>query len=125
MTNAEQVSDWMDGYVRAWLTNDPEDIRSLFTEDAEYSYAPWEEPLQGQDAIVADWIENKDEPEDWSFEWKPVAVDGRTAVIEARTPYLDGRTYWNVWIFTLEDDGRVSSFTEWYMQEPQEIPSVD
>ena len=28
------VNSWMDMYERAWTSNDPEDIRGLFTEDA-------------------------------------------------------------------------------------------
>lgn len=34
------VNSWMDQYERAWTSNDPEDIRALFTEDAVYNDRP-------------------------------------------------------------------------------------
>ena len=37
---ADVVTTWIEGYVRAWNSNDPDDIGSLFTMDAEYSTAP-------------------------------------------------------------------------------------
>ncbi len=33
MPTQEQVSIWIDGYVRAWNSNDPQDISKLFTDD--------------------------------------------------------------------------------------------
>lgn len=38
------VSGWIDGYVRAWQSNAPADIRALFTEDALYYPEPCAEP---------------------------------------------------------------------------------
>ena len=61
----------MQHYITAWTTNDPEDIRALFTEDAIYATSPQEaEPWQGRDDIVEHWIAGRDEPDDWTFEWK-------------------------------------------------------
>nr|BFE80771.1 hypothetical protein GCM10020093_033720 [Planobispora longispora] len=40
MTDHNRVSAWIDGYVKAWNSNDPEHIGDLFTEDAEYYTAP-------------------------------------------------------------------------------------
>ena len=31
---------WMQHYIAAWTSNDPEDIRALFTEDAVYATQP-------------------------------------------------------------------------------------
>lgn len=47
------VTAWMNGYLRAWDSNTPEDIRALFTDDAEYHTAPFVDPRVGVDAIVA------------------------------------------------------------------------
>lgn len=115
----------MDGYRAAWTSNEPADIRRLFTEDAEYRYNPWDPPAAGLDAIVASWLESKDEPGAWTFEWHPLTREGRIATVEGRTLYLDGRAYRNLWVIVLEDDGRASSFTEWYMREPADLPTVD
>ena len=125
MSEPDDLHVWMDGYRTAWTSNDPGDIRALFTEDAEYLYNPWDEPVRGADAIVASWLEGKDEPGDWTFDWQPLLREGATAVIEGRTVYLDGRAYRNLWVIVLEEDGRASRFTEWYMKEPAQLPSVD
>ena len=34
--DADSLRGWLDRYVRAWRTNDPEDIAGLFTDDATY-----------------------------------------------------------------------------------------
>jgi hypothetical protein len=118
MSDWDDVTDWMDRYRKAWTSNDPADIRALFTDGAEYRYHPWDEPTTGVDAIVESWLESRDEPDEWTFEWQPVARSGETAVIEGRTVYHGGKTYRNLWVFSLAADGRVSSFTEWFMAEP-------
>jgi SnoaL-like protein len=49
----------------AWHTYDPAAIVALFTEDATHAYHPWDEGeglVEGRDAIVADWLEEQDEP---------------------------------------------------------------
>jgi uncharacterized protein (TIGR02246 family) len=53
---AADVARWVDGYIRAWKTNDPADIGRLFTEDARYFTAPYRQPWTGRDAIVAGWL---------------------------------------------------------------------
>ncbi|WP_210478840.1 nuclear transport factor 2 family protein [Naasia sp. SYSU D00948] len=120
MSEWDDVTDWMDRYRTAWTTNDPGDIRALFTEDAEYRYNPWDEPVAGIEAIVDSWLEGRDEPGDWTFEWHPLARDGDTVFVEGRTAYRNGRNYRNLWVIVLGADGRASRFTEWYMKEPDE-----
>lgn len=107
----------MQHYIRAWTSNEPEDIRSLFTEDAVYFTSPHElEPWRGHEQIAERWIAERDEPEDWTFEWKLLGVDGGRAFVQGRTDYsASGRSYDNLWIIQLTADGRASSFTEWYM----------
>ena len=34
------VDRWMKGYLKAWESNDPQDIGTLFTDDATYYTAP-------------------------------------------------------------------------------------
>lgn len=64
----------LDAYITAWTTYGDE-IGALFSEDAEYRYDPWDEPVEGQAAIVADWLENRDDPDSWTAEYRPWAVD--------------------------------------------------
>jgi hypothetical protein len=114
----DAVERWMQHYLTAWTTNDPEDIRALFTEDAIYATSPQEaEPWRGRDDIVEHWIAGRDEPDDWTFEWKLLGVDGGRAFVQGLTTYRgNSRSYDNLWIIQLTADGRASSFTEWYMQ---------
>jgi hypothetical protein len=48
--NQTVVVDWLKAYVRAWETYEPEAIASLFSEDATYSYHPYDEPVVGRAA---------------------------------------------------------------------------
>ncbi|GAB3030896.1 hypothetical protein GCM10027052_04090 [Parafrigoribacterium mesophilum] len=114
----ETVADWMAGYRRAWESNDPNDIRALFTEDAEYRTEPYAEPWRGQDEIVEGWLEAKDEPGDTTFVWEPVVVTPEVAAIEATTVYTGERTYSNLWLIRFSPDGRAREFTEWWMKQP-------
>ena len=114
------VERWVRGYERAWSSNDPEDIGALFTDDATYRFHPYDEPLRGRDAIVAQWIENKDEPEDYAFRFEVAGIDGDRAFVRGVTDYfIDPRpVYSNLWEIRLTADGRAADFTEWFMQHP-------
>lgn len=107
--------EWMARYLRAWDSNRPDDIRALFTEDAEYYPAPHVRPAIGHGAIVEWWLGARDEPGDHGFSWRPVVVTPTTAVIRGRTDYADGRSYENLWVIEFAGDGRASRYTEWYM----------
>ena len=118
MTDRESVASWISGYIAAWDSNAPADIRALFTEDGGYRFHPWDEPAVGHDAIIAAWLDAADEAGDHEFEWHIVAIDGPTAVVQARTTYSDGDVYDNLWVLALAPDGRATAFTEWFMEPP-------
>lgn len=112
------VDRWIEGYERAWSSNDADDIGALFTEDARYRTAPWREPWEGREGIVAGWLERKDEPGNWSFDHEVLAIAGDLAFVTGRTRYdREGTTYSNLWVIRMADDGRASDFTEWWMLE--------
>ncbi len=115
MTDETTVTAWMNGYLTAWDSNAPDDIRALFTEDAEYRTAPFDQARVGHEAIVAGWVEDADSPGDHTFTWRIAGIDGELAFVEGDTDYGE-RAYANLWVIRLEDDGRASSFTEWYMK---------
>src|SRR4051795_5439460 len=50
------AQDWLDRYVAAWLAYDRELIEALFSEDVEYRYHPYDDPIVGRDAVVASWL---------------------------------------------------------------------
>lgn len=114
MTSA--LDRWLAAYVRAWGTNSAEDVGALFTDDAEYRAYPWSPPVRGRDGIVAWWLSAADAPDDHRFSSTPIGRDGSRHFVQGRTVYDDGRTYENLWIVDLKEDGRASAFTEWYME---------
>jgi ketosteroid isomerase-like protein len=120
MTDTQTVQDWVDGYRRAWESNDEGDIRALFTDDATYRFHPYDDdPESGVDAIVTTWLRNRDEPGDVTFEVRAINVDGDTAFVQAVTDYVKrGDVYDNLWVVELAADGRARAFTEWYMKRP-------
>jgi hypothetical protein len=115
----EQLNDWVEGYVRAWESNRPEDIGDLFTDDARYFTAPHRPPWTGREGIIEEWLDRKDEPGDWSFRWEIRAVCDDMGFVRGWTSYpQEGHDYSNLWEITLDDDGRCSEFVEWFMDIP-------
>lgn len=116
---AAPLRRWIDAYVGAWETNDPDAIAALFTPDGIYQIEPWQ-IQRGREEIVAGWLEHADKPGDTSFHWWHVARDGDLWIVEARTRYhnLD-RDYANLWLIDLDDEGRARSFAEWWKQFPE------
>ena len=123
MVTHDDVQAWLDAYVEAWQTYDAAAIASLFTEDATYAYHPWDEGedlLQGRDAIVANWLEEQDEPGSWEAHYLPLMVEGQRAVATGTTRYANGKFYWNLFLLRFGGDGRCAEFVEWFMIQPPE-----
>jgi hypothetical protein len=121
--NHDDVQRWLDAYVEAWRTYDPDAIGILFAQEATYAYHPYdrgEEVVRGREAIVADWLEARDEPGSWEASYGPLVVEGRRAVAEGTTSYANGDSFWNLWILRFEADGRCAEFVEWYMAGPRD-----
>jgi hypothetical protein len=115
----DDVARWLDGYIGAWKSYDPDSIGSLFTDDARYRYRPTDEPVAGRDAIVADWLEDRDEPGTYDAEYRPWAVEGLRAVATGTSRYVDAdgtRTFSNVFLLEFAADGRCASFTEVFVE---------
>ncbi|MEA2621820.1 MAG: hypothetical protein QOH61_730 [Chloroflexota bacterium] len=113
--------DWLDRYVAAWKSYDPEQIGDLFSEDAEYRYHPQSDPVRGRAAIVSSWLDNKDDPGTYDAGYEPLAIDGENHVAQGWSRYLDADgalrdEYWNIYLVRFDADGRASLFTEWWMQ---------
>ena len=118
MEGLSRVTTWIDGYVRAWNSNDPADIGALFTVDATYATEPYRPPRRGREAIVAGWLENQDAPGETTFTWEPVCFAEDLAVIRGTTTYPD-RVFSNLWLIRLTPEGTCREFTEWWMEHPE------
>ena len=120
MSDRAVAEDWFRRYRIAWGTNDPDDIRALFTDDAVYRGFPDDpEPFVGIDAIVAGWLENAEEPDDTEFSWEPLAVDGEVAIARCVTAYVKEnppKVYDNLFVIRLAPDGRATEFTDWWIE---------
>jgi hypothetical protein len=110
------ISKWVRSYQLAWTSNDPDDIRALFTANAEYYTAPFRSPWRGHQAIVSGWIERADQPEDWDFRSEILLESPELNLVRGWTTYREPpRSYSNLWIVRLGPDGRCRQFTEWWM----------
>ena len=117
-----RVADWLAAYMHAWETYSPDAIGDLFTEDATYSFHPYDEPVVGRKAIVESWLKDPDAPGTFEATYRPIAVDGDVAVVNGRSRYFSdsSRTQltkeWdNLFVIEFDKDGRCRSFLEWYV----------
>lgn len=119
-----RVDAFMAGYRRAWESNDADDIRAVFAEDAVYRGRPGTPAWNGHAEIVAGWLEHADEPGSTTFAWETLARDGDLAVVRCVTEYPAGPkkgTYDNMWVIEFAPDGRAAEFTDWWI--PRRWPS--
>jgi uncharacterized protein (TIGR02246 family) len=114
----ERIRDWVERYVEAWNSNDRGNIESLFTEDAVYLTGPFDEPWEGRETVVEQWLARKDEPGDTRFVYEVIAVDGDLGVVEGYTHYSGtGEEFANLWLIRLDGSGRCTHYTEYWMQK--------
>jgi uncharacterized protein (TIGR02246 family) len=123
----QAVAAWLDGYSHAWGTYDPEEIAALFSADAVYYDEPYSEPVRGRDAIVASWLEDRDEAGTYEGSYHPVLVCGDQAVARGTSRYFNTngsveREYDNLFLLRFDADGRCAEYREWYMRRPEPTP---
>jgi uncharacterized protein (TIGR02246 family) len=115
--DTEKVAAWIEGYIRAWNSNDPQEIGNLFSPDAAYYTSPFAQPWQGRETIVQRWLDGKDQPGSFEFHYEVLASGDDLGVVRGWTKYLEpAREYSNIWLVRFDDQGRSKEFTEWYMQ---------
>lgn len=130
--DVESAQRWLNRYVDAWLSYDPDEIAALFSEDVVYRYHPSDEPTVGRQAVVNSWLgedgsdqaSSRDAPGTYHAEYSPIAIDGDTVVATGTSRYRevpDGpvvRTYDNCFVMRFDEDGRCRDFTEYYTRRP-------
>jgi ketosteroid isomerase-like protein len=128
----ERAQRWLNRYIAAWLSYDPDEISALFSEDVAYRYHPSDEPVEGREAVVASWLgeeasedaSTRDAPGTYEAEYHPVAIDGDTVVAVGTSRYREApegpvvRVYDNCFIMRFDRDGRCRDFTEYYVRRP-------
>jgi hypothetical protein len=119
----DDAQAWLDAYVAAWRSNDPQFIAALFTEDVEYRYHPWGEPVVGREAVVASWLQDPDDPDSWDAVYQPFVLESRRMVATGTSRYFaragePERIYHNCFLVEFDQSGRCRSFVEFYVQQP-------
>jgi hypothetical protein len=113
-----EVDRWLRAYVEAWKSYDGEQIGDLFSEDVQYRYHPYDEPVLGRAELVRSWLgeasdpgtsdpgasdsgasdsgasdsgaSDRDKPGTYDAAYRAVAVDGDVAVATGTSTYLSG-----------------------------------
>ena len=130
MIDRAAVDRWLAEYVAAWKSYDRDAIGALFSDDAEYSYYPWIEPIRGREAVVESWLgagegaSARDDEGTYDGEYRTIAVDGDVAVAVGTSTYTSEpggpvtKVYENVFVMRFDEDGRCAAYEEWFMKRP-------
>jgi hypothetical protein len=116
----ERLGEWIAGYERAWREPGTDRLAEIFSADATYSTAPYEEPHRGLEAIAAMWEEERSPGEQFTIESEIVAVEDETGVVRVQVDYERPRRqqYRDLWIVRVDDGGRCTHFEEWPFWPP-------
>lgn len=91
------LSEWLRRYFRAWVSNDPQEVASLFAEDAVYYYGPFKDPSLGRTTIVARWVANPDRQFDITTQYEAIMAQGNVGI-----------AHWNVKFRSHANDATVN-----------------
>ena len=128
----DDVQRWLDRYISAWAADDTKAIGDLFTTDARYRFHPSDAGFVGRDSIVRSWLQpdgdasTRDEPGTWDAHYEPFVVGGDRAVAVGWSRYYTDTSktsvkfmFDNAYLLAFDEDGRCSSFTEFYVERPK------
>src|SRR5919106_1349577 len=102
------VDRWLRAYIDAWKSYDRDQIAGLFAEGVRYRYHPYDEPIEGRDAVVASWLGESD-----------VAVATGSTSYRATPGGPVERIFDNCYVMGFDEDGRCTEFTEWFIERPR------
>jgi len=109
-----RTSHWLDGYIRAWRSKAADDVRAIFSDDAEYWFRPDDpEPVRGIDAIIEMW--GDEEPSDPRFAFEVLIENEHLGIVKGHVDYPGHQSYSNLWEVHFAHDGRADRFVEWFM----------
>ncbi len=126
------VDRWLQDYVGAWKTYQREQIEALFAQDVRYRYHPYDEPIEGREAVVQSWLgdgeragaSTRDKPGTYEAAYRAIAIDGGLAVATGSTSYRGRpggpveRVFDNCFVIRFDRDGKCTEFTEWFIERP-------
>jgi hypothetical protein len=126
------VDRWLQAYVEAWKSYDREQIGALFAGGVKYRYHPYDDPVEGREAVVESWLgegehagaSTRDEQGTYEASYRAVAVDNDVAVATGSSSYVAHpggpveKVFDNCFVMRFDPDGRCAEFTEWFIQRP-------
>ena len=120
---------WLDRYIEAWRSRDPQAIGDLFSVGCSYSYRGGHTSVEGRAAIVADWLAEEEEGS-WEAAYEPLAIEEEVHVAIGSTRYFDEAgtvrdEYSNIFVCRFDADGRCRDFSEWWMRAPGPVGRLD
>jgi uncharacterized protein (TIGR02246 family) len=123
LMDVEVVDRWMEAYRAAWISNVPNEVAELFTEDAVYAVSPFAEPWTGRDEIVRRWVAGIRQDVDMTYEVLSVQADQAVIHWHVFTRNVGDPVrveYDGVLVVRFAPDGRCSEHREWYFR--RELP---
>lgn len=126
----DQFAAWLDRYIAAWRSGDPEAIGDLFSEDVVYSQNGGQTSISGREAVVADWLEAVSTSDaEWEASYEPLAIEDQVhvAVGSTRDILADGvrEDYSNIFVIRFDEDGRCCDLREWWMRAPSPVERLE
>jgi len=112
----------MTEYVAAWRAKDTALLAQVLNDDITYKTSPFAEPLVGLDAVKKFWLEATAEGEEFTITHALVAIEGDIAVLRVDVHYTAPieRTWKDLWIVQIGDDGLCFTFEEWPIEQPKD-----
>jgi SnoaL-like protein len=115
----EAFGGWLEAYFAAWISNEPDDVGALFTEDATYAVGPFADVWVGRQEIVSRWTSGAQE--DVAYAYEILAFEGETGIahwnVRARPEGEPHRAEWDgILLITFAPDGRCLDHREWLVR---------
>ncbi len=116
------MEGWLAGYGKAWESQDPDQLHSLFSDDAAYEETPFDRHMRGIDEIREYWATGGEFQREIEFRYEVLATD--PAIARWWATYLrtqdGGRSKLDgIFLLEFDDKGRCTSLKEWWHAHPR------
>lgn len=113
--------EWVAAYGAAWEAKDADAVVRLFTPDADYREAPYDEAFHGHAGIRDYWTRVTATQEDVRFRFGKVISDGDRAAVEWWTTMRNGGadvTLAGEFFLAFDENGLVTELREYWHYAP-------
>ena len=122
MIDETRIRDWLAAYHHAWTTDDPAEVARAVHRRRPLLHGAVPSTPRGVPAVQEYWLGEAECEIPWSIEYQVLAQEGDLFVVRAVTTYPEGTSeaegpeiFHNLWLVTLDEDGRASEFVEYFM----------